>query len=228
MGYYDGVIHDDKNEDQVKFSLTDFHLLNTVLHINKNLKFILHSSQYSNRFLIKNDILDIDKDKIQINPKSIISVDPTTGTPNGTIIVDNNDKLKLNYSSRDFFTDYNSTLWVNIGPGLTRDSNNKISLAISQCNLKFENNQLCIDMNSIINDFNCTKLDDKQRLRLIYSADDFMIDTTGKLNLKLSDHYIVRIIHGLEINADNDTIRYDSNSNKLISSIDKYLGTFGK
>ena len=83
-------------------------------------------------------------------------------------------------------------------------------------------------MNAMIDDFNCIKLDDKQRLRLDYSADDFMKDSTGKLYLKLDNKHIVRTINGLKINIDNDTIRYDSNSNKLISSIDKYLGLFGQ
>ena len=55
-----------------------------------------------------------------------------------------------------------------------------------------------------------------------------MKDSTGKIYLKLLDQHIVRSFNGLESNIDNDTIRYDSNSNKLISSIDKYLGLFGK
>ena len=142
--------------------------------------------------------------------------------------MDSNDKLKLNYSS-DIFTDYNSTIWINIGPGLTRNSDNKISIALAQCNLTFVNNQLCLDMNAMINnDFNCIKLDDKQRLRLNYSADDFMKDSTGKLWLKLNDKIIVRTINGIELNIDNDTIRYDTNESKLVSSIDKYLGSFGQ
>ena len=135
MGKYDGVIsdsNDDKN--QVKFSLTDFHFIDNVLHINKNLKFILHSSQYSNKFTIQNDTLDIDKDKIQINPKSIIPID-IGGNPNGTIIVDLNDKLKMKMSS-DFITNYNGTLFINLGPGLTRDDQNRITIALAQCNLK--------------------------------------------------------------------------------------------
>ena len=221
MGKYDGVISGNNDENQVKFSLTDFHFIDNILHVNKNLKFILHSSQYSDKFTIKNDVLDIDKNKIEINPKSIISID-STGSPNGTIIVDSNDKLKLNYNS-DFFTDYNSSLWVNIGPGLTRNSDNKISIALAQCNLKFVNNQLCLDMNAMINQFNCIKLDDKERLRLDYSSDDFMKDSTGKLWLKLDDKFISRTIHGLQINIDNDTIRYDNNESKLVSSIDKYV-----
>ena len=82
-------------------------------------------------------------------------------------------------------------------------------------------------MNAMINDFNFIKLDDKNRLRLDFSADDFMKDSTGKLHLKINDKHIVRTINGLEINIDNDTIRYDTNESKLISSIDKYLGSFG-
>ena len=104
MGKYDGVISDyNENENQVKFNMNDFHWSNdNMININKNIKIILHESQYSNKFNITNDVLDIDKDKIEINPKSIIPIDQATGTPNGTIIVDQNDKLKLNYNS-DFF-----------------------------------------------------------------------------------------------------------------------------
>ena len=221
MGYLDGNYDDNKDENQTKFSPTDFHFLNNILHANKNLKFILHPSQYSDKFTIKNDVLDIDKDKIEINPKSIISFD-TSGSPNGTIIVDSNDKLKINYNS-DFFTDYNSTLWINLGPGLKRDSDNKISISIAKCNLKFVNNELCLDMNAMINDFNCIKLDDKNRLRLNYNADDFTKDITGKLWLKLDDKYILRTQYGLQLNIDNNTIRSDSNESKLVSSIDKYV-----
>ena len=224
MGKYDGVISDNNDDkNQVKFSLTDFHFIDNVLYINKNLKFILHKSQYSDKFTISNSgVLDIDKNKIQINPKSIISIDGS-GNPNGTIIVDGNDKLKLNYNS-DFITDYNSTLWLNIGPGLTRNSDNKVTIALASCNLKFVNNQLCMDMHAMIDDFNCIKLDDKQRLRLDYNADDFMKDSTGKLWLKLYDKHLKRTQNGIELNIDNDTIRYDAvNENKLISSIDKYV-----
>ena len=223
MGKYDGVISDNKDyENQVKFNMNDFHWSNeNMININKNLKFILHRSQYSDKFTIKNDTLDIDKDKIEINAKSIIPIDQATGSPNGTIIVDQNDKLKVNYNS-DFFTDYNSTLWLNIGNGLHRDpSNNKISISIASCNLKFINGQLCIDMNAMINN-NCIKLDDKQRLRLDYSVDDFLKDSTGKLWLKIYDKHLKRTQNGVELNIDNDTIRYDTNQSKLISSINKY------
>ena len=78
-------------------------------------------------------------------------------------------------------------------------------------------------MNAMVNDFNCIKLDDKQRLRLDYSSDDFTKDSTGKLWIKIDNKYISRTIHGFQINVDNDTIRYDPNEGKLISSIDKYI-----
>ena len=226
MGYYDGVVHNNKGEDQVKFSFNDFHFLNNILHINKNLKFILHPSQYSGKFKITNDVLDINKDKIEINPKWIISLD-STGTPNGNIIVDNNDKLKLNYTS-DFFIDYNSLLWVNLGAGLTRSSDNRIIIALAKCNLKFVNNQLCLDMDAMINHFNAIKLHDKERLRLYFNADNVMKDSTGKLWFNLNNPHITGGLTGNELNIDNDTIRYDTKSNNLISSIDKYVGSFGK
>ena len=220
MGKYDGVISDFKDyESQVKFNMNDFHWSNdNMININKNLKFILHKSQYSDKFTITNDMLDIDKNKFEINPKSIISID-SSGVPTSIISVDNNDKLKLNLSS-DFMT-LNNALYVNLGPGLTRDDQNRLSIALAQCNLKFINNQLCLDMNAMINDFNCIKLDDKQRLRLDYNKDDFIKDSTGKLWLKIYDKHLKRTQNGVELNIDNDTIRYDQS--KLISSIEKYV-----
>ena len=70
-------------------------------------------------------------------------------------------------------------------------------------------------------------LDDKKRFELNYSA-DLMNDSTGKIWLKLDEKHIVRTIHGIQLNIDNDTIRYDSNESKLVSSIDKYLALFGQ
>ena len=222
MGQYDGVISDYyKEENQVKFNMNDFHWSNdNMININKNLKFILNRSQYSDKFTIKNDVLDLDKDKIEINPKSIIPTN-SSGLPTSIIGVDNNDKLKLNLSSNDFIN-LNNTLYINLGPGLTR-LNDQITIALAKCNLKFVNNQLCLDMNAMINDFNCIKLDDKQRLRLNYNADDFIKDSTGKIYLKIYDKHLKRTQNGVEINIDNDTIRYDSNESKLVSSIDKYV-----
>ena len=222
MGKYDGVISDNKDyENQIKFNMNDFHWSNdNMININKNLKFILHKSQYSDKFTIKNDTLDIDKDKIQINPKSIIPVD-SSGVPSSIISVDNNDKLKLNLSS-DFMT-LNNMLYCNLGAGLTRDDQNRITIALAKCNLKFINNQLCFDTSALIDNFNCIKLDDKNRLKLDYSADDFIKDSTGKIWLKIYDRHLKRTQNGVELNIDNDTIRYDSNESKIISSIDKYV-----
>ena len=222
MGKYDGVIADYNNdENQVKFNLNDFHWTNDyMININKNLKFILHQSQYSDKFTIKNDVLDIDKDKIQINAKSIVSLD-SSGVPDGIISVNNNDKLTLNYSS-DFMV-LNGSLYCNLAAGLTRDDQNRITIALASCNLKFVNNQLCLDMNAMINDSNCIKLDSKQRLRLHYNNDDFIKDSTGKLWLKIYDKHLKRTQNGIELNVDNDTIRYDNNESKLIAFIDKYV-----
>ena len=222
MGKYDGIISDNKDfENEIKFNMNDFHWSNdNMININKNLKFILHKSQYSDKFTITNDTLDIDKDKIVINPKSIIPID-SIGVPTSIISIDNNDKLKLNLSS-DFMT-LNNALYVNLGPGLTRDDQNRLSIALDQCNLKFINNQLCLDMNAMINDFNCIKLDDKQRLRLDYNKDDFIKDSTGKLWLKIYDKHLKRTQNGVELNIDNDTIKFDTNESKLISSINKYI-----
>ena len=236
MGNFDGVKYDNNEKDDTKFSPNDFHFLTNVLHISKNLKFILHKSQYSDKFTITNDILDLNKDKIEINPKSIVKIDATSGAPQGTIMVDSNNKLKLNYYNSDFLTNYsdfltnyNGSKYINIGPGLSRDTNNQMSIALAKCNLKFVNNDLCLDMNAMVNNTSGSiTLDDKQSLQLNYSPNDFMKDSTGKVWLKLNDKHIMRSIYGLEINVDNDTIIYDSNTNKLISSIDKYLGVFGQ
>ena len=223
MGKYDGVISDNGDyENQIKFNMNDFHWSNdNMININKNLKFILHKSQYSDKFTIKNDTLDIDKDKIEINPKSIIPID-SAGSPTSIIGVDNNDKLKINLSD-DFMTLSNNMLYCNLGAGLTRDDQNRITIALASCNLKFINNQLCFDNTSLIDSFNCIKLDDKNRLRLDYNTDDFIKDSTGKLWLKIYDKHLKRTQNGVELNIDNDTIKFDTNESKIISSIDKYL-----
>ena len=221
MGKYDGVISDNKDfENQIKFNMNDFHWSNdNMININKNLKFILHKSQYSDKFTITNDTLDIDKDKIEINPKSIIPID-SSGVPSTIISVNGDDKLMLNLSSD--FMNLNNILYCNLGAGLTRDDQNRITIALAKCNLKIVNGQLCFDTNALIDTFNSIKLDDKQRLRLDYSADDFKKDSTGKIWLKIYDQHLKRTQNGIELNIDNDTIRYDTNESKLISSIDKY------
>ena len=222
MGKYDGVISDNKDfENQIKFNMNDFHFSNgNMININKNIKFILHKSQYSDKFTITNDTLDIDKDKIEINPKSIIPID-SSGVPTTIISVNGDDKLMLNLSS-DFMT-LNNMLYCNLGAGLTRDDQNRVTLSLAKCNLKFINNQLCFDTSALIDNFNCIKLDDKQRLRLDYNKDDLIKDSTGKLWLKIYDKHLKRTQNGVELNIDNDTIRYDTNQSKLISSIDKYV-----
>ena len=172
-------------------------------------------------------MLSLDKDKMEINPKSIVKVD-STGALKGIIMVDSDDKLKLNYNS-DFFTDYNGMIWCNIGCGLEHNSDNKISISLAGCQLHFVNNQLCLNADALINKTNGSIwLDDKKRLELNYSPDDFMKSSDGKIWLKLDDKHIVRTIHGLQLNIDNDMIRYDMNESKLILSIDKYLGLFGQ
>ena len=221
MGKYDGVISDNKDYEQVKFNMNDFHWSNdNMININKNLKFILHKSQYSDKFTITNDTLDIDKDKIEINPKSIIPID-SSGVPSTIISVNEDDKLMLNLSS-DFMT-LNNSLYCNLGAGLTRDDQNRVTIALAKCNLKFINGQLCFDTSALIDNLNTIKLDNKQRLRLDYSADDFLKDSTGKLWLKIYDNHLKRTQNGVELNIDNDTIRYDTNQSKIISSINKYV-----
>ena len=61
MGALDGIKYDNSEKDDTKFSLSDFHFINNILYENKNLRFILHRSQYIDTFTIKNDILDLSK-----------------------------------------------------------------------------------------------------------------------------------------------------------------------
>ena len=152
------------------------------MYINKNLQFILHRTQYSNQFKItNNDGLSLDKDKIQINPKSIVKIDPSSGAPQGTIMVaSDDDKLQLNYNS-DFYVDYNGSLWVNIGPELERNSQNQISISLGCQSVRFVNNKLCLDVSALINNTSGSiRMDNKERLELNYSA-DVMKDSTGDM-----------------------------------------------
>ena len=172
MGNFDGMI-EDKDKDITNFSETDFHFLNNIIYINKNIKFILHPSQYSNNFTVVNDILDLNKDKININPKSIVKLDPATGAHRGTIMVDpNDDNLKLNHNS-DFIEDYNSSLWVNIGPGLERNSQYQIKIALGCQGVRLINNKLCLNVSPLINNTSgsITMDSNKERLELNYSND---------------------------------------------------------
>ena len=77
---------------------TDFHFVNNILYINKNLKFLLHPDQHSDKFTILNGKLDINKEKLIINRKSLMKMD-SAGNFKGSIMVDSSDKLKLNYNS---------------------------------------------------------------------------------------------------------------------------------
>ena len=180
MGKYDGVKEEYNDKDVTKYSPSDFHFVTNMLYVNKNLKFILHKSQYSDKFTISNDKLDLDKDKITINPKSIMKIDPTTEAPKGTVMVDSDDKLKLNYNS-EFYQDYNGSLWLNLGPGLERNSENKISIAIGCQGVRLLNNRLYLDVSSLINNTRGSiTMNTKEGLELNYS-NDFMKDSTGKI-----------------------------------------------
>ena len=189
------------------------------------MKFLLHRSQHSDKFTITNDTLDLDKDKITINPKSIVKIDPTTGAFKGTIIVDSSDELKLNHNS-GFYTDYNSSIWRNIGPGLERNSTNKISIALGCQGVRFVNNRLWFDTSSLINNTSGSiTVDDKERLELNY-GNDFIKSAVGEIWLKVNEKHIVRTDDGNSLNID-DTIKYDLTTNKLSSNINKYLATGG-
>ena len=70
MGKYDGIIKEYDDKGSINFSLTDCHYVENLLYVNKNFELILNRSQYnSDQFTITNDVLNIDKDEITINPK---------------------------------------------------------------------------------------------------------------------------------------------------------------
>ena len=123
-----------------------------------------------------------------------MKVDPTRGALKGTIMVDSNDKLKLNYNS-DFYQDFNSSLWLNIGPGLER-SQNPISIALGCQVVRFVYNRLCLDVSSLINNTSGSiTMDNKERVELNYIS-DMLKDPSGKIYLRLDDKFIVRIMMG--------------------------------
>ena len=81
----------------------------------------------------------------------------------GSFTDSSTDKLKLNYNS-DFYEDYNSSIWLNIGTGLERHSDNKISIALGFAT-KFDNNRQSLDTSALTNNTSGSiRLDDKQRL----------------------------------------------------------------
>ena len=51
-------------------------------------------------------------------------------------------------------------------------------------------------------------------------------DSTGKIWLKLNNKHFIRTNDGIALNID-DSIKYDVNTNKLSSNINKYLTTGG-
>ena len=96
-------------------------------------------------------------------------------------MVDSDDKLKLNYNS-DFIQDHNSSLWLNIGPGLERNTENKISISLGCQGVRFINNRLCLDVSALINNTNGSiTMDSKERLKLSYSNTYMLKDSEGKI-----------------------------------------------
>ena len=227
MGIYDGFTnHDEKTESEIEYS-DNFYIISNLLYLNKNIKIHLNMDQYTNKFkLDNNNKLDIDPNKIFINPKSLVKTD-SLGNFIGSIMTYNNDnKLKVNYSS-DFYENFNGSIFLNTGNGLQRSSDNKISIALGFAT-KFDNGKLSLDTSALVNNTSGTiTLDpDKKRFELNYST-DMLKDSSGKIWLKLNNKDFIREDHnGISLNID-DSIKYDVNSNKLSSNIDKYLTTGG-
>ena len=239
MGIYDGFTnHDEKKENQIEYS-DDFYIIANHLYLNKNIKIHLNIDQYTNKFKLVNNKLDIDPNQIFMNPKSLVKMD-STGNFIGSIMTDQNDKLKLNYNS-DLYEDYNGSIWINLGNGIERSSDNKISIALGFAT-KFDNGKLSLDTSALVNNTSGTiTLDpDKKRFELNYST-DMLKDYTGKIwlninndfkrennaiSLKLNNNHFRRENDGISLNID-DSIKYDVNTNKLSSNIDKYLTTGG-
>ena len=147
MGIYDGFTnHDEKKENQIEYS-DDFYIIANHLYLNKNIKIHLNIDQYTNKFKLVNNKLDIDPNQIFINPKSLVKMD-STGNFIGSIMTDQNDMLKLNYNS-DLYEDYNGSIWLNLGNGLER-SDNKISIALGFAT-KFDNGKLSLDTSALVN-----------------------------------------------------------------------------
>ena len=119
------------------------------MYLNKNIKIHLNKDQYTNKFKRVNNQLDIDPDKISINPKSLIKID-SLNKFKGSIITYNDDgMLKLNYNS-DLYGDYNGSIWVNISNGLERSSDNKIPIALGFA-AQFDNGKLSLDPLALVN-----------------------------------------------------------------------------
>ena len=93
----------------------------------------------------------------------------STGAPRGTIMVDSDDKLNVNYNS-DFYQDCNGSIWLNIGQGLERNSEHTISIPLGCQGVRFVNNRLCADVSALIsNTAGSITMDEKERLELNYS-----------------------------------------------------------
>ena len=201
MGIYDGFTdHDEKKENQIEYS-DDFYIIANHLYLNKNVKIHLNIDQYTNKFKLVNNKLDIDPNQIFINPKSLVKMD-STGNFIGSIMTDQNDKLKLNYNS-DLYEDFNGSIWINLGNGLERSSDNKISIALGFAT-KFDNGKLSLDPSALLNNTSGTiTLDpDKKRFELNYST-DMLKDYNGKIWLNLNNDF-KRENNAISLNLNND------------------------
>ena len=240
MGIYDGFTnHDEKTESQIEYS-DDFYIISNLLYLNKNIKIHLNTDQYTNKFKLVNNKLDIDPNQIFINPKSLVKTD-SLGKFIGSITIYNDNKLKLNYSS-DFYENFNGSIFLNTGNGIERSSDNKISIALGFAT-KFDNGKLSLDTSALVNNtLGPITLDpDKKRFELNYST-DMLKNSNGKIWLNLNNNDFKRENNAISLKLNindfkreygvislniDDSIQYDVNTNKLSSNIDKYLTTNG-
>ena len=103
---------------------------------------------------------------------------------------------------------------MNLGPGLERDSENTSSIAIGFQGVRFVNNRLCLDVSSLINNTSASiTMDIKERLELNYSPSDSTGDSTGKIWMRLSKHFVRSNSDGILLNIDDQTIKDNTSTN---------------
>ena len=212
-----------KKQSEIEYS-DDFYIIPNILYLNKNIKIRLNNDQYTNKLKIVNNQLDINPDKIFINPTSLIKIDSLNNFKSSIITCHDDGMLKLIYNS-DLYEDYNGSIWVNIVNGLERSSDNTIiSLGFVT---KFDNGKMSLDTSALVNNTSGSiRLDpDKKRFELNYS-DDMLKDSTDEILLKLNNKHFIRENDYIAPNID-DSIKYDVNTKKLSSNNNKYLTTGG-
>ena len=214
-----------KKQSEIEYS-DDFYIIPNILYLNKNIKIRLNNDQYTNKLKIVNNQLDINPDKIFINPTSLIKIDSLNNFKSSIITCHDDGMLKLIYNS-DLYEDYNGSISVNIVNGLERSSDNTISISLGFVT-KFDNGKMSLDTSALVNNTSGSiRLDpDKKRFELNYS--DYMLkDSTDEILLKLNNKHFIRENDYIAPNID-DSIKYDVNTKKLSSNNNSRLTQLGR